>query len=122
MSRTKEISSLPPITEREFQGMIIDYARLKGWRCAHFRPARLLDKDGKERWRTPVEADGAGWFDLVLVRPPFLYFVECKRDGESLSPKQQIWYDLLLACRSSAYIRVFVWHPSEWAEIEERLE
>lgn len=121
MSRTKMVTALPPIIERQFQAELVKFAHLCGWRVAHFRPARLLDKDGRSRWRTPVAADGAGWPDLVLVRPPQIYFVECKRDGAALTPEQQVWLEWLLGCRSSGYVQVFVWHPADWPEIEERL-
>lgn len=42
--------------ERQWQAQVIELARILGWRVAHFRPA--LTKHG---WRTPVQADGAGF-------------------------------------------------------------
>jgi hypothetical protein len=57
------MAGLPPPTEREFQRQVIDLARLLGWRCAHFRPGRTA-----RGWRTPVQADGAGFPDLQPVR------------------------------------------------------
>jgi hypothetical protein len=46
--------------EQSFQSVVIEVARLTGWRVAHFRAARTA-----HGWRTPVTADGAGWPDLV---------------------------------------------------------
>jgi hypothetical protein len=51
--------------EQSFQSVVIEVARLAGWRVAHFRAARTV-----KGWKVPVTADGAGWPDLVLVRPP----------------------------------------------------
>ncbi len=53
----------PKITEDNFQQTIIEMAQWLGWKVAHFRTARKADGT----WYTPVEADGEGFPDLVLV-------------------------------------------------------
>lgn len=100
------------MTERELQSAIIELAQLLGWRVAHFRPAQTA-----KGWRTPVEADGAGWPDLTLVRNGHLLFAELKSSTGKLSPAQQVWLDELTAV-SFAEDRVltFVWSPAQWVD------
>lgn len=74
------MSTLPPISEAEFQRQVITYARLRGWLVCHFRPARTA-----HGWRTVVQGDGCGWPDLVLVRGPVLLVVELKTDRGRVS-------------------------------------
>ena len=95
------------MTERELQSAVIECARLLGWRVAHFRPA--LTARG---WRTPVEADGAGFPDLVMVRAGVLLFVELKAVRGRLSDAQVEWVDALAACRQD--VRMLVWRPADW--------
>src|SRR5205823_4705076 len=61
--------------EAALQTQVIQLGHLYRWRIAHFRPA--LTAQG---WRTPVEADGAGFPDLVLTRSPELIIAELKSD------------------------------------------
>jgi VRR-NUC domain len=102
-----------PDDERSFQSVVVEVARLAGWRVAHFRPART-DKG----WRTPVTADGAGWPDLVLVRPPRIAFVELKSEAGQLRPNQTEWLDVL---RLLPQVEVFLWRPSDWDVVVETL-
>jgi hypothetical protein len=51
---------VPPITEAAFLRQVLDLAKLRGWRTAHFRPAQT-----SRGWRTAVQGDGAGFPDLV---------------------------------------------------------
>lgn len=98
-----------PISEREFQAQVVQYARLCGWLVAHFRPA--LTRSG--RWVTPVAADGKGFPDLVLVRETVL-FVELKVPPNRLSPDQAAWVERLRGAGQAAC----VWTPDQWGEIE----
>lgn len=93
------------VTERELQFAVIECAQLLGYRVAHFRPAQT-----SKGWRTPVEADGAGWPDLVLVRGPRLIFAELKSATGKLSPAQEEWKDTL----ERAGQTVYVWRPADW--------
>ena len=99
-------------SEREFESAVIDLARIAGWRVAHFRPA--LTKKG---WRTPVSADGAGWPDLTLCRPPEFLIVELKAERGKLSEAQKQWLRAIDQCG----IEWHIWRPSDWPIIEARL-
>lgn len=90
------------MTERELQSAVIECARLLGWRVAHFRPAET-----SKGWRTPVEADGAGFPDLVMARRGRLLFVELKSEKGKLRPEQVAWLDALNPL-------AFVWRPADW--------
>ena len=107
VSVAKKQSGLPKETEREFQKQVIELAQLKGWKVAHFRPARVI-RNGKETWRTPVEGDGAGFPDLVLARNGVVIFAELKTDAGTVSAEQQDWL---------RETRGFVWRPANWHEI-----
>ena len=100
------------LTERQFQRQVMDAARALGWLRAHFRPA-----PSAQGWRTPVEGDGAGFPDLVLVRPPRVLFVELKSDTGKLTDAQRVWLNQLSLCGQEFY----VWRPSDWARVEEAL-
>lgn len=113
------------MTEAQFQQQVIDLARLYGWLVAHFRPARVGDS-----WRTPVQADGAGFPDLVLVRGDRLIFAELKGERGALSTSQHVWIDRLreVAAAVEAHtgplrhtIEVHVWRPSDFDLVEDRL-
>jgi len=86
-------------TERAFQSQVIELARLLGWRVAHFRPAKTA-----RGWRTPVQADGAGFPDLTLVRGGRLVFVELKSGRGRLSDAQRGWLTALQAAGVETYV------------------
>ncbi len=97
-------ATLPPISEREFMRQVLDLARVLSWRVAHFRAAET-----SHGWRTPVQADGAGFPDLVLVRGDRLLFVELKSEAGKLATAQVDW----IAALDRAGCEVFVWRPSD---------
>lgn len=104
----------PLMSEGEFLGAVIQYARERGWRVAHFRPARTASG-----WRTAVQADGKGFPDLVLARPPRdgergrVVFVELKSETGRMSPEQQTWCHALL-CGGAEY---YSYKPKNWFEL-----
>ena len=102
-----------PADEAAFQAVVVEIARLAGWRVAHFRAART-----EKGWRTPVAADGAGWPDLVLVRPPRIVFAELKSERGKLSARQADWIGAL---RLLPAAEVYVWRPDDWDELVETL-
>jgi hypothetical protein len=104
---------LPGITESEFLDQVLQYAKLRGWRSAHFRPAKTIDG-----WRTPVSGDGKGFPDLLLVRGDRVIVAELKVGKNKLTLEQIAW----LAAFKGANIPAFVWTPGEWPEIERTLE
>ena len=91
--------------EAELQAAVIDMAHLFGWIVAHFRPA--LTQSG--RWVTPVQADGKGFPDLVLVRDEILY-VELKSERGRLSLEQRMWIEAIRAAGGEAHL----WRPTDW--------
>jgi hypothetical protein len=109
----RRVTNKLPESEDGFQGWLIDRAHTLHWTVAHFRAARVKGKDGDETWRTPVQADGKGFPDLVLVRDRVIY-VECGKDGKRLSPAQVMWRDALLEAGAEWYM----WTPKDRAEAE----
>lgn len=103
----------PPISEKDFQKTVIDMAHLFGWRVAHFRPA--MTKRG--RWVTPVQADGAGFPDLIMIRRNVILAVELKSERGKVSVKQQEWIDAF----EKAGVETFTWKPEHFSAIEEIL-
>lgn len=103
----------PPILEDAFLQQVIDLAHYLGWTVAHFRPA--LTKSGK--WITPVQADGKGFPDLVLVRERII-IAELKKETGKPSPDQQKW----LAAFKTANVEAYVWRPADYDDIVEILK
>jgi len=101
------------LTEAEFLRQVIDLARLLGWRTAHFRPAW-----SGRGWRTPVQGDGQGFPDLILVRRERLIAAELKREiGGVVSSDQLTW----LAAFDAAGLETAIWRPSDLQRIAEEL-
>src|SRR5262245_40829737 len=102
------------LSEAAFQRQVIELARLCGWRVAHFRPARTA-----RGWRTPVQGDGKGFPDLLLVRGDVLAVAELKAD-DAWPPEadQATW----LAAFARVGVQVFIWRPRHWPEIEAFLQ
>lgn len=98
------------MTERELQTGVIEVARVFGWRVAHFRSVPVK-RGPTVRWQTPVQADGAGFPDLVLVRDRVLY-VELKVGSNKLSPEQEAWLEALHDAGQEA----LVWTDRDWTE------
>src|SRR5262245_37343528 len=96
------------MTEAELLTQVIQFAKLLGWRVAHFRAGRTL-----HGWRTAVQGDGAGYPDLLLVRRDRVVWAELKSQRGVLSDEQQAWIDALRAAGQEVYI----WRPSSWREI-----
>lgn len=101
-SLTRPATQPPRQSERSFQAQVLAYATLRGWRAYHTHDSRH---------------SASGFPDLVLVRRPYVLFVELKRDGERPTGAQQAWLDALIDCGLDAS----VWHPLDWPELERRL-
>lgn len=97
------------ISEDVFKGQIMNLARVRGWRRAHFRPGMM--RSG--RWVTPMEGE-KGFPDLVLVRGPELWLPELKTNRGRTTPDQDIWLEML---GQVTVVRTGVWRPSMWDEI-----
>lgn len=112
------------MTEAQFLATVIETAHLFGWMVAHFRPAQtartVRTKDGRTKsvWATPVQGDGVGWPDLVLVRSARMLCWELKSEKGRLRPEQQEWLDCLGQIPGA---EVAVYRPSDWEKIEAAL-
>lgn len=103
----------PKMSERDWQALVIDTARLYGWRVAHFRTSPTASGG----WATAVAADGAGFPDLVLVHPRRgdVVFAELKTNTGRLSDAQREWHEALtIATVENAHVAGVVWRPREW--------
>lgn len=103
------------LSEDEFQQQIIDYAHLRGWRVAHFRPAQLADG----RWVTPVQADGKGFPDLLMIRGTRLLVAELKVGKNTVADDQWEWINAFRGVYGN--VECHIWHPSDWKVIEGEL-
>ena len=103
------------MSESDFTRMVIDLARLCRWRVAHFRTVQIARKSGATYFATPVQGDGAGFPDLILVRKRRCIAAELKVGKNNTSEAQDEW---LAAFRGTGSVEAFVWRPEEWEEIE----
>jgi len=112
------MKGLPKITEDAFQSQVIALARLYGWKVAHFRSVKVAKANGRVQYMTPVQADGAGFPDLILIhaRTGRIIAAELKV-GARLTKQQQAWLDGLKLCG----LDTRVWRPSDWEEIKDAL-
>lgn len=100
--------------ETEFQSQVIELARRLGWFVAHFRSVRVQRRDGTVRYMTPVQADGAGFPDLFMVRRERALAAELKRQtGGKTSDEQKEW----LARLEETPVETYKWRPSDWDQI-----
>jgi hypothetical protein len=107
------------ITEDEFQTQVISLAHMLGWKIAHFRGVRTQRKDGSVFYQTPVQADGKGFPDLVMVKGKRVIYAELKSMTGKLSQEQKEWLDLLVTDKKR---EVYCWRPNELEQIQEILE
>lgn len=94
------ISDLP-MSEAQWQALVLDLMRVYGWRVAHFK-AVPVTVAGVTRTFTPVQADGAGFPDLCAVhrRHEAILYAELKTETGRVKPAQRAWLDDLLAAGS----------------------
>ena len=108
---------MPPITEAEFQKMVLALAKLHGWKSAHFRPGM----NARGKWQTAVAGDGVGFVDLVLVKERGdnrrILYAELKTDTGRIRPEQREWIEAINAAGGTAV----VWRPRDWDQIEREL-
>src|SRR5690349_1877599 len=89
-------------SEKAFQTMVLDLARLLGWRSYHTFDSRR---------------SAPGFPDLVLVRRERLVFAELKRETGAASAAQREWLEALDRTPAEAYL----WRPADLPEITEVL-
>lgn len=90
----------PVESEADFTTWVVQAAKLHGWMCTHFRPARTA-----QGYRTPVQGD-KGFVDIVLARAGVVIFAELKAARGRLAPEQRAW----LAALGD---RAVVWRPGD---------
>lgn len=113
----KNSVAIPKLTEAQFMRQVIEYAKLRGFKVAHFRKVRVARANGSVYWETPVAADGAGFPDLILVRRERLIAAELKVGKNKPTDDQTVW----LSRFRDAGNETALWYPSDWKEIEEVL-
>jgi hypothetical protein len=97
----------PPMLEEELLQRVLLLAKAYGWRSFHARPGRT-----KGGWATPVQGDGKGFVDVVLVRERVVW-TELKSQAGVQSPEQKEWAAALLAAGEEYYL----WRPSDLGTI-----
>ena len=97
--------------EDEFKDEVLEFAQDNGWLRAHFRPAKTA-----KGWRTPVQGDGKGFLDLVLVRERVIW-AELKVGRNTLSGDQRKWFKALQRANQEVYL----WKPAHWEQIKKVL-
>lgn len=93
------------LSEKDFQQRIIDRAEALGWLVYHTHDSRH---------------SAAGFPDLVLCRKGRVVFAEIKTLEGTLSKAQAEWHVALMPDVHRNH-EVYVWRPSDLAEIEDRL-
>lgn len=96
------------MSESQLQRAVISLAQMRGWRVAHFRNAQMPNG----RWLTPVQADGKGFPDLVMVRGGRIVVAELKAKWRKASPEQDVWLEDFKKAGAEAYL----WGPLQWDE------
>jgi hypothetical protein len=97
------------VTECKFLAQVLQLAKLYGWKTFHCRPARTANS-----WRTPVQGDGKGFPDLVLVKGDRLLFAELKASKGRTTLEQDDW---LAALGAVPGVSVHLWRPEDWGAI-----
>ncbi len=94
--------ALAALSERAWQDLVIQYARLHGWWVYHPHDSRRSEP---------------GWPDLVLVRPPDAIFAELKTSTGRITAVQRQVLDQLHHCG----LEIHVWRPADEREVFSRL-
>jgi hypothetical protein len=95
-------------TEKGFMAVVVQFAKLNGWLVYHTYDSRKSE---------------AGFPDLVMVRSGVLIFAELKLEGKDTTVDQRHWLKELKSCVvSTEELKVFVWFPSDWPEIQRTLQ
>ena len=103
-----------PQGESEFAREVIALAQDLGWLVAHFRSVPVVRADGTVYWQTPVQGDGSGFPDLIMVRGDRCVVAELKFGKNDTTPEQEAWLESF----RRAGIPAYKWWPEDMAEIQ----
>lgn len=100
---------MKPESEAGFQRTVVEYAKLRRWWCYH-------DSDSRR--------NQAGLPDLILIRDGLIVMAELKAAKGRVRPAQAEVLALLGAVEELAHgaVRVRLWRPADWPEIQKELE
>ena len=101
------------ITEQDFMGQVIELAHIFHWLCVHFRSVHIQRSNGSTYYQTPVQADGEGFPDLILLRDKTILAVELKSEKGKVRQTQKEWLEKL----ARAGIPTYIWRPSDFDDI-----
>lgn len=99
--------------EKAFQAEVVKFAKAHRWRVYHTHDSRK---------------SAAGYPDLCMVRQGRIVYAELKTATGTTTAAQYLWLEDLRAVEDEAalargvpIIRVFLWRPSDWPQIQEVL-
>ena len=98
--------------ESDLLDAVLALAKVYGFRAVHWRAAKTA-----HGWRTPVQGDGKGWPDLLLVKGGRMIAAELKSDTGRLAPEQRLWLSVL----EGAGVETYLWRPSDLQHIADVL-
>ena len=105
------------MTENDLLTSVLHLAKVTGWRVAHFRSVKTQRPDGSTRWLTPVQGDGVGFPDLLMLKGDRGIAWELKSQRGRVPDEQYRW----LAALKMVGFEVSVVRPSDWEYIEKEL-
>jgi len=91
------------VSEKDFQGQIIDLAVMYGWAWCHLQDSRKMVRRGDTTFLVG-DVGAKGWPDLVLVRAPEVLFWEVKKELGKTTPEQDEWLLRLSECGLEARV------------------
>ena len=103
----EELLDLVYQNEALFQAAIVQLAEPLGWLCYHTHDSRRSQP---------------GYPDLTMVRGPEIIYAELKMPKKYPTPKQRAWLEAIgTVAEHTPYVRVYLWRPRDWPQIEEVL-
>lgn len=94
--------------EAELLSNVVDLAHYMGAKVAHFRPA--LTSKG---WRTPVQGDGTGFPDCIIITADRRLLIRELKSGRNKPTKEQA--DWITRFRLAG-VDAGVWTPADWPD------
>ena len=92
------------MSEAQLSAAIVELAELLGWRVFTVRRSDRA---------IVASRTGAGFPDLVIVRPPRVLVFELKREGAYPTATQRGWLEALAECPG---VESGAWRPRDWLD------